>query len=173
MFPVKANYTSRQRNFTKWLKNTCEYIVLHHTATWFDTVNGNIRTLLWETWRQVSAHFLIDTNWEVYKLGDPTQVLWHAGTSSWEWRTDMNRFSIGIEVIGPLPNVWFTNEQKFAVRRLCEHLMKVLNIPKERVIRHKDIAPGRKTDISDTLWWDKYKTFEEYRSKFIARELTA
>lgn len=64
----------------------------------------------------------------------------------------MNRFSIGIEVIGPLPNVGFTQEQRFAVRRLCEHLMKVFNIPKERVIRHKDIAPGRKTDIADALW---------------------
>lgn len=85
----------------------------------------------------------------------------------------MNRYSIWIEIIGPLPNIWFTQEQRFIVKRLVEHLMKVFNIPKNRVIRHKDIAPGRKTDVADALWADRYMSFDEYRNKLVPRELTS
>lgn len=35
---------------------------------------------------------------------------------------------------------------------------------KDSFIRHKDISPGRKVDISDTFWNKKFKTWEEYKT---------
>lgn len=163
MFPFKADYSARQKNITKG-KNTCEYIILHHTGTWEGTLQGNVKTLLWETDRQVSCHFLVDTNWDAYKLGNPDMILWHAGESEWQGKKWLNSYSMWIEVIWPLANWGFTEEQKKTVFWLVQHLMNVCNIPKEKVIRHKDIAPWRKTDIADTFWNTKYKTYAEWQN---------
>lgn len=168
MFPFKQDLSWRQKNFSKWT-NTDQYIVLHHTATWYGSLEGNIKTLLWETPRQVSCHFLINTNWEAYKLGDPKQILWHAGDSTWNWLQWLNSHSVWIEIIGPLTDGWFTKEQKNTVFWLVQHLMAVLNIPKENVIRHKDIAPGRKTDVADTFWNKEFKSFNEWKAKLKPR----
>lgn len=158
MFPFKQDLSSRQKNKSSG-KNSCKYIILHHTATGYNTVNWNIKTLLWETGRQVSCHFLVDTNWESYKLGNPDMILWHAGQSEWKWLKDLNKHSVWIEVIWPLP--WFTDQERHTVLWLVQHLMAVLNIPKENVIRHKDIAPWRKNDIEDSFfkeWFDKWQS---------------
>jgi N-acetyl-anhydromuramyl-L-alanine amidase AmpD len=37
-------------------------------------------------------------------------------------------------------------------------------IPKENVLRHKDIAPGRKIDIADSFWNGQAKSFEDYKN---------
>lgn len=53
---------------------------------------------------------------------------------------------------------------------LIQHLMSVFNIPNTKVIRHKDIAPRRKTDIADTYWNKKFKTFNEYTATLKPRK---
>lgn len=145
MFNWKADYTSRQKNITKGT-NTCEYIILHHTWVIWD---GNIPVLLGERGAKVSCHFLIRQNGDAIKLGDPKMILWHAGISQWKGKTYLNRYSVGIETEWP----WFTKAQRKTLRELVRHLMAVLKIPKENVIRHKDIAPWRKTDPDDSLFW--------------------
>jgi len=164
MYPFKADLTKRQRNKSKGI-NTCEYIVLHHTATGYNSVNWNIKVLLGETSRQVSAHVLVDTNGDAYKLWDPKWILWHAWDSTWEGKRYLNGYSVGIEVIWPLP--WFTDEQRHTILWLVQHLMAVLKIPKERVIRHKDISKWRKTDIDDSFFKE---WFETWRAKLKPRE---
>lgn len=37
----------------------------------------------------------------------------------------------------------------------------------ERIVRHKDIAPRRKTDIADTLWNGQFKTWDDYKKSLI------
>jgi N-acetylmuramoyl-L-alanine amidase CwlA len=60
MFKFKADYSKRQKNFSGSLMNTHEYIIVHHTGTPQGTLEGNIKVLLGETDRDVSAHFLVD-----------------------------------------------------------------------------------------------------------------
>lgn len=145
-------------------KNTCEYIVLHNTATGYNTIKWNLRVLLWETERVVSSHYIVDTNGDIYKLANDEQITYHAGISEWDWKKDMNKYSIGIEIIWPLP--WFTNEQRASVRILVSELLKKHNLIPSRIIRHKDISPWRKTDVHDSFWSEEYKTFFAYQSSY-------
>lgn len=140
--------------------------MLHHTATKEWTLQGNLNWLLWirASNNPVSAFALIDTNWDTYKLSEPTDITRHA----WSGKrlnivNDMNNYSLWIEVIWPLKDWWFTFEQKVALKKLVRYLMKTFNIPKENVIRHKDYT-SRKTDISDAFWNTKYKSFQDRKN---------
>lgn len=146
------------KNKSIW-KNTCEYIVLHHTWSWEGTIKWVLNQLtVWP----VSCHFVCDTNWDIYKIGETTDILWHAGVSSWKWKSNMNKYSIGIEIIGPLKDGWFTDAQLRAVEELVFELCSIHNLTKDKVIRHKDIAPKRKTDVADTLWNKKFNTYSDW-----------
>lgn len=84
----------------------------------------------------------------------------------------MNAYSIGIEIIGPLSNNGFTDAQRKSVRELCEELMEKHSLTPEKVIRHKDISPGRKVDVADTFWNGQFPTFENYQ-KSLSQETEA
>lgn len=49
--------------------------------------------------------------------------------------------------------------------------MAVYKIPGRNVLRHKDIAPGRKWDISDTFWKIDLKEFSEYQDSLIPKQV--
>lgn len=76
--------------------NSCEYIILHHTATAEESIQGVLKTL---TVGKVSCHYVVDTNGDIYKIGQDRDILWHAGVSAWQGRRNINNYSIGIEVI--------------------------------------------------------------------------
>lgn len=159
MFPFKDTFPTPKEH-TTWI-NTCEYIILHHTAT----KEGTIKWVLdWLYKRDdfASCHFVVDVNGDAYKIGEPKDILWHAWVSEWKWKTNLNNYSVWIEIIGPLSDWGFTDAQRTTVFWLTQHLMAVLNIPKENVLRHKDIAPKRKTDVADSFWNNKYKTYQDY-----------
>ena len=152
----------KTNNTSPW-KNTRQYIIVHHTWTKHWTIKWVLNTL---TKWAVSCHYVVDINWDKYKIWNTTDILWHAWISEWKWLKDLNRYSIWIEV------VWwageeFPYEQRVAVKELIQHLMATLNIPKENVLRHKDIRPKRKTDIADIFWNNKYKSWKNYQDSLI------
>lgn len=53
-----------------------------------------------------------------------------------------------------------------AVRTLLSYLLKELKLTPDKIIRHKDIAPKRKTDIDDSFFNNEYKTFSDYQNSF-------
>lgn len=154
MFPWKKDLSKTQRHTSKGMENTCDFIIVHHTATPPGTLKGNIKILTgtnpdgteYKTTNPVSAHALIDSNGDAYKLADPRQVTWHAGQSNWGNIVGLNYHGIGIEVIGP----GFTEEQRKTVRALIQHLMAVFQIPKENVLRHADLT--HKGSSKRQLW---------------------
>lgn len=159
-------------NKSPW-KNTREYIIVHHTATRAGSINSVLNTL---TKWSVSAHYVVDVNWDIYKIWATEDILWHAWLSTWWKLTAMNKYSIGIEVIGWL---WdpFPKEQRKAVRELIEHLMDTFGISNANVLRHADLthakskdkvlwdwkSPTRKIDISDLFWNHWFKSWKEYQ----------
>ena len=166
MYPFKQTFPTPAEH-TPW-KNTCEYIIIHHTWTWEWTIKW-VLDWLYKRDDYASCHFVIDTNGDAYKIWNPTDILWHAWESSWWKRKDMNKYSLWIEVIWPLSDGWFTSYQKVAVKKLIQHLMSAFKIPKENVLRHKDIAPKRKWDISDTFFSPWYTGYEQFRDKLVPK----
>ena len=72
-----------------------EYLVVHYTA------GGNAGGAVgWLTNPQskASAHLVIGRDGSVTQLVPFDTVAWHAGVSSWEGRTGLNAYSIGIEL---------------------------------------------------------------------------
>lgn len=153
---IKQTLTTK--NKSAWV-NTCEFVILHHTATGENTIRWVLNTL---TVGAVSCHYVVDTNGDTYKIGNDKDILWHAGLSEWKGKTDLNKYSIGIEVIWPLANGWFTDAQRSSVAELVKDLATKYGIPKENILRHKDIAPKRKTDIADTFWNWTFKTYQDF-----------
>lgn len=119
--------------FTKGV-NTCQYIILHHTATsWFES---NVRYLSTGS-APASVHFVIWENEECCKINTPEQILWHCWVSARWDLTNLNRYSIWIEVVW----VWdYNTKQLIRLTDLTEYLMNVYNIPKENVLTHADIC---------------------------------
>jgi len=123
--------------------NSCEFIIVHHTGTKHGTIKG-VLDGLYRRADYASCHYCVDINGDIYKIGNDTDILWHAGVSEWGGRSDMNRYSIGIEVIGIDS---FTDAQRVSVKKLVRGLMLKHKIQPERVLRHADVAPNRKTDV--------------------------
>jgi N-acetylmuramoyl-L-alanine amidase len=154
-----------ERTLTK--KNTCEFIILHHTATPDGTVKWVVAWLATRSdW--ASCHYVLDTNWDIYKIWLDTDVLWHAGKSKWKdaisgkLYNDMNPYSIGIEIIWPTNPYGFTNIQKKIIRELVFDIAIAHNIDPLRVLRNKDISPWRKIDPDDRLWNKEYKVYNDF-----------
>lgn len=149
--------TTKKYNWT----NTCEYIILHNT--WWSLVFKNQARYLSEHSHQVSAHYVVWQKWEVAKIWEDDNILWHTWTSEWKWLKDkynwLNSYAIWIEVVWP----WFTDLQRDKVKELVTYLSSKYNISKANILRHKDITPKRKTDIEDSFWNNKYKSWEEYK----------
>lgn len=75
--------------------------------------------------------------------------------SNYKGRENCNDFSIGIELEG-CDKEGFEEEQYFTLQELTRCLLKEFSIPKESIVGHVDIAPGRKTDPGPYFSWDKY-----------------
>ena len=166
-FPFKSTYPTPTECSSGI--NSCEFIILHHTGTQEGTIKW-VLDWLYKRADYASCHFVVDVNWDAYKIGNPTDILWHAGESTWNWKKDLNKYSMGIEIIWPLKNGGFTQAQRTTVKWLISHLMKVYNIPKENVLTHKMIAPKRKVDVDDSFWNNKFKTYKDYQNSLSPRE---
>jgi N-acetylmuramoyl-L-alanine amidase len=77
-----------------------KFIVVHYTAS--DNYEGDVRTLSSSS-AQASCHLVLSPEGELTQVGKFTDVLWHAGRSSWKGYNGLNRYSIGIEVTSPGP----------------------------------------------------------------------
>lgn len=73
-------------------------IVVHYTG---GTTAKSAINALFNSKREVSAHFVIDVDGKVYQLMPLDKVAWHAGRSSMGNRKGLNKYSIGIEIVNP------------------------------------------------------------------------
>ncbi|MEI7770293.1 MAG: N-acetylmuramoyl-L-alanine amidase [Chloroflexales bacterium] len=131
-------------------------IVLHATAGrnpgdlgWL-RVGGDER-------RPVSVHYYISKAGQITQLVDDADIAWHAGQSRWtvDGRevNGCNAVSVGIELenlnsgYDPYPPAQYA-----AALWLCRDLAARHQVPRGQLVRHLDIAPGRKTDPAGFPW---------------------
>ena len=132
-------------------------IVLHHTAS--NNEAGDLATLT-KKGTDVSAHYLIGQDGQIYHLVDDKMAAWHAGVSTLHGDTSpsVNARSIGIEITndgsGKTP---FTEAQYKALEKLVPYLAKTYDIPMKNIVGHKDVAPGRKVDPASNFDWGRVR----------------
>jgi len=127
-----------------------DLIVLHSTVGSF----GNSLSWLRSPASGVSTHYLIGIDGMICNLVDETEQAWHAGVSFWRGRTDLNRYSIGIEIAnrtgakGFKGNDPYTEVQLATVAALVQNICARRHIPIDRqhIVMHREIAPRRKSD---------------------------
>lgn len=105
---------------------------------------GQIRGL------EVSAHFYVRRDGELWQFVDCDQRAWHAGRSHYRGRDNCNDDSIGIELEG-LEGSTFTVAQYATLIGLCQALR--CRYPIAHVAGHEHIAPGRKNDPGAGFDW--------------------
>lgn len=99
---------------------------------------------------QVSSHFYIRRNGELWQFVSCDQRAWHAGQSCYRGRGNCNDDSIGIELEG-LEGDPFEPAQYETLGGLCAAIGQ--RYPIEHVAGHEHIAPGRKQDPGVGFDW--------------------
>ena len=151
--------------YSNWI-NTCKYIIEHHT--WSTASSDAIANYLANNKALVSCHFIVMKDGVVYQIADSRKITWHAWVSEWDGLTDLNKHSIWIEIHSD--GYDFTDEQRLAVRQLNLYLMKEFSIPKENILTHQMIAPGRKRDVWSNYWNKNFSSYKEYQDSYDSKE---
>jgi len=132
-------------------------IVIHYTG--MQSKIESIKRLL-NSRHKVSCHYLIDRKGLILKMVDENKIAWHAGKSKWKNFDNLNKNSIGIELVNKGHDFGyeeFTNEQINKLIRLCLNLKRKYKIKNSNIVGHSDIAPLRKQDPDERFPWKKLK----------------
>ena len=111
---------------------------------------------------KVSCHYLINRKGKIIQLVKDKNIAWHAGKSKWKKITNLNKDSIGIELVNKGHEFGYQNfspKQIKSLIRLCKNLKKKYFIKKENFLGHSDIAPLRKIDPGKKFPWKKLSKY--------------
>lgn len=127
-----------------------DMIVLHTVAyNVEDAINSFYQS-------EVSSHYIVAENGEVWQLVGEKRRARHAGVSYWRGIEDINSHSIGIEFCsGSLGQKKFNRAQMKSGIELIKKIVKKYKIRPENVVGHSDIAPSRKADPGRAFFWQE------------------
>ncbi len=155
-------------------KKKIRFVIIHYTG-----MQSEIESIkrLKNPKAKVSCHYFINRKGNVIQMVKDLNIAWHAGKSKWKNFSNLNRHSLGIELVNKGHDYGyqnFTNLQIKSLIQLCKILKKKYTIKKENFLGHSDIAPQRKKDPGEKFPWKKlsrhnigkwYKN-EQYDYKF-------
>lgn len=147
---MKINRSFHSPNYNKRTYEEIKFIIIHYTEMTFDDALQR----LCEPLAEVSAHYLIKEDGEIFGLVEDEYRAWHAGKSYWAGIENINDCSIGIELdnLGSSP---FHEKQIESCIALCKHLTLKYNIPRQNILGHSDVAPSRKIDPGIFFDWHR------------------
>lgn len=156
MTPRPDSVWTPSPNFRSPRRKPVSVVVLHATAGGFA---GALQTLTDPAPDnpdgRVSAHYLIDTDGRIFHLVHESDEAWHAGVSEWAGVSNVNDFSVGIELVNPNDGATpYAPAQIAAAAALVKAICSDYLIEPQNVVGHLDIAPGRKTDPAAFAWED-------------------
>lgn len=99
---------------------------------------------------RVSAHYNVGKDGHIVQMVRDEQRAWHAGWSTWKGASNVNDFSIGIELVNKDDGVDpYPDEQYRALVALCKRLVERYGIQAEDIVTHKDVSlSGKKDPVS-------------------------
>ena len=151
----KDSFYSPNFNRKKRSKNSIKIIVIHYTG--MQSERESVSRLC-NPKSKVSSHFVISQNGRAYRLVQDNQIAWHAGKSCWGKYKNLNKNSIGIELVNKGHRFGYTNfkkKQLLSLIKICKSLIKKYKIKKRNVVGHSDIAPLRKIDPGEKFPWKR------------------
>lgn len=104
---------------------------------------------------QVSSHFYIRRNGELWQFVSGDDRAWHAGRSHYRGRDNCNDDSIGVELEGLEGDV-FEPVQYARLVWLCRCL--AARYPIAHIAGHQHVAPGRKQDPGPGFDWSLFSS---------------
>lgn len=147
-YPINHTYqyvaspNSDRRPFD--IRITC--LVLHSTA---QEEMGQTISLFSNPASKVSAHFVVGKDGQVIQMVPIERRAWHAGISQFAGVSNVNDYSIGIEMVNRNDGIDpYPEAQYKAVAEIIRLLRTRLVIPDNRIVSHAEIAlpAGRKSD---------------------------
>ena len=163
------NYDRKKRAL-----NSVQILVFHYTG--MQSERESIKKLCNPNFK-VSSHYLINRRGKIFSLVQNRYVAWHAGKSCWGRHKNLNKNSIGIELVNKGHQFGYTSFEKkqiLSLVKLCKKLVKKYKINKKNIVGHSDIAPLRKIDPGEKFPWkflarNKVGVWHDYRQDFIKR----
>jgi N-acetylmuramoyl-L-alanine amidase len=128
--------------------NSIKTVIIHYTG--MQSERASIDRLCSKKFK-VSSHFIIKDKY----------IAWHAGKSNWGKYKNLNKNSIGIELVNKGHHFGYTNfkkKQLSSLIKICKFLIKKYKIKKNNIIGHSDIAPLRKIDPGEKFPWKQMAT---------------
>ena len=98
------NFDQRKRS-----SKSIKLLVIHYTG--MQSERESIMRLCNQKYK-VSSHFVINQNGKIYRLVQDDQTAWHAGKSCWGKYKNLNKNSIGIELVNKGHEFDYTNFKK-------------------------------------------------------------
>ena len=144
------NYDDKKRSL-----NSIKFIIIHYTGMQSER-ESIVRLCNPDT--KVSSHYLIDESGKIYRMVKDKNIAWHAGKSIWGKHKDLNKNSIGIELVNKghqFGYSTFKKKQILSLVKLCKNLVRKYKIINQNILGHSDIAPLRKIDPGEKFPWEK------------------
>ena len=151
---LSPNYSKKTRKI-----KDIKFVIIHYTG-----MQSEIESIerLKDPKKKVSSHYLINRKGQITKMVHERKTAWHAGKSRWKNFTNLNRYSIGIELVNKgyeFGYQKFSNIQIKSLIRLCKSLKKKYKIKDDYFLGHSDIAPLRKVDPGENFPWQKLSKY--------------
>ena len=141
-------------------KKSIKFIIIHYTGMQSEIESIN---RLIDKNSKVSCHYLINRKGTITQMVKENKIAWHAGVSKWKNIKNLNKNSIGIELVNKGHFFGYENYSNLQINsliKLCSKLKKKYKIHKENFLGHSDIAPYRKIDPGEKFPWKKLSNYQ-------------
>ena len=148
-----SNFYSPNFSGKKRSNNAIKIIIIHYTGMQSERESLNKLT---DPKSKVSSHYVINQKGKIFRLVNDNQIAWHAGKSCWGKYKNLNKNSIGIELVNKGHQFGYTNfkkKQLSSLIKICKILIKKYKIKKRNIVGHSDISPLRKIDPGEKFPW--------------------
>lgn len=116
------------------IRPSTDFIILH-------TTEAPARSSLNKVSDRGECHYCVTEDGTVYRIVDRDREAFHAGRSMWNGRTDIDKYSIGIECVG-YHDKQMSLIQLYAIRDLVKELKRLYHLGDDRVMTHSMVAYG-------------------------------
>jgi len=168
------NFYSPNFNKKKRLISSIKLAIIHYTG--MQSERESVKRLC-NPLSKVSAHYLINQNGKIFKLVEERRIAWHAGKSRWKKYNNLNKNSIGIELVNKGHQYGYTSFKKKQIStlvKLCKILKKKYKIKTKNFLGHSDVSPLRKIDPGEKFPWEflsikKIGIWHDFKSNFLKK----